>query len=99
MCPFEKYGNLATHGFFCNLLQLLSQYGVSLRLPQDSLIQVLWVDDHPFMAAVSDTGIFLSAELVAINIFPHHKRVYSIGDIVCCYGLTAKPSMLTVAES
>ena len=98
LCPFEKYGDLATHGFFRHLWQLLSCYGVSLRLPQESLIPVLWVDDHPFMVAVSDTGVFSSAELVAINIFRHHKRVYLIRDIVSCDGLTDKPSMLTMAE-
>ena len=71
--PFEKYGALATHGFFRNLWQLLSKYGVSLRLPRDSSISVLRVNDRPQREAVVDTGIFSSAELVAINRFRHHK--------------------------
>ncbi len=95
---FEKYGALATHGFFRNLWQLLSRYGVSLRLPQDSLISVLRIDDRPLMEAVADTGIFSSMELVAINRFCHHKQVHSIGDMVCCDGLTIKPLMLTMTK-
>ena len=70
---FEKYGTLATHGFFRNLWQLLSKYSVSLRLPRDSSISVLRVNDRPQREAVVDTGIFSSAELVAINRFRHHK--------------------------
>ena len=74
----EKYGALATHGFFRNLWQLLSRYDGSLWLPQDSSSSVLRVDDRPLMEAVADTGIFSSAELVAINRFCHHKGVHSI---------------------
>ena len=70
---FEKYGNLVTHGFFQNLWQLLSQYGVSLRLPQDSWISAMCVNNRPLMEALADTGIFSSPELVAINWFRHHK--------------------------
>ena len=95
---FEKYGNLATHGFFRNLWQLLSQYGVSLRLPQDSSSSVLRIDNGPLMEVLADTGIFSSAELVAINQFCHHKRVHSIGDMVCCGSLTIKLSMLTMTK-
>jgi hypothetical protein len=96
--PFEKYGALATHGFFRNLWQLLSKYGVSLRLPRDSSSSVLRIDDRPLMEAVIDTSIFSTAELVAINRFCHHKRVHSIGDMVCCDGLTIKPSMFTMTK-
>ena len=92
------YGTLATHGFFPNLWQLLSKYGVSLQLPRDSLISMLHVDDKPLMEAVVDTGIFSTAELVAINRFRHHKRVHSIGDMVCCDSLTIKLSMFTMTE-
>ena len=95
---FEKYGALATHGFFQDLWQLLSRYGVSLQLPQDSSISVLRVDDRPLMEAVADTGIFSSAELVAIILFCHHKQVHSIGDMVCCGSLTIKLSMLTMTK-
>ena len=96
--PFEKYGALATYGFFWNLWQLLSKYGASLRLPRDSSISMLRIDDRPLMEAVVDTSIFSTAELVAINWFRHHKRVHSIGDMVCCNGLTIKPSMFTMPE-
>jgi hypothetical protein len=96
--PFEKYGALATHGFFRNLWQLLSKYGVSLRLPRDSSISVLCLDDRPLMETVVDTGIFSTAELVAINQYRHHKRVHSIGDMVCCDGLTIKPTMFTMTK-
>ncbi len=95
---FKKYGALATHGFFWNLWQLLSWYGVSLWLPQDSSISVLRINNRPLMEAVADTGIFSSAELVAINRFHHHKQVHLIGDMVCCDGLTIKPLMLTMTE-
>ena len=95
---FKKYGNLATHGFFWNLWQLLSRYVVSLRLPQDSLISMLHVNDRPLMEVLADTGIFSSAELVAINRFCHHKRVHLIGGMVCCNGLTIKPLMLTMTK-
>jgi hypothetical protein len=50
------------------------------------------------MEAVVDTGIFSIAELVAINRFRHHKQVDSIGDVVCCDGLTIKPSMFTMTK-
>jgi hypothetical protein len=43
-------------------------------------------------------SIFSTAELVAINRFCHHKRVHSIGDMVCCDGLTIKPSMFTMTK-
>ncbi len=59
---------------------------------------MLHVDDRPLMEAVADTSIFSSAELVAINRFRHHKRVHSIGDMVCCDGLTIKPSMLMMTK-
>ena len=95
---FEKYGNLVTHGFFQNLWQLLSQYGVSLRLPQDSSSSVLRIDNGPLMEVLANTGIFSSAELVAINQFCHHKQVHSIGDMVCCGSLTIKLSMLTMTK-
>ena len=95
---FEKYGALATHGFFRNQWQLLSKYGVSLRLPRDSSISVLCINDRPLMEAVADTSIFSSAELVAINRFCHHKRVHSIGDMVCYGGLTIKPLMFTMTK-
>ena len=50
------------------------------------------------MEAVADTSIFSSAGLVAINRFCHHKRVHSIGDMVCCDGLTIKPLMFTMTK-
>ena len=95
---FEKYGALVTHGFFWNLWQFLSKYGVSLRLPRDSLISVLCVNDRPLMEAVVDTGIFSSTEIMAINRFRHHKRVHSIADLVCCNSLTIKPLMFTMTK-
>jgi hypothetical protein len=71
---------------------------MSLRLPRDSSISVLHVDDRPLMEAVADTGLFSSAELVAISWFRHHKQLHSIGDMVCCNGLTIKPSMFTMTK-
>jgi hypothetical protein len=59
---------------------------------------MLRVDDRPLMEAVVDTGIFTTADLVAINRFRHHKQVHSIGDMVCCDGLTIKPSMFTMTK-
>ncbi len=95
---FEKYGALATHGFFQNLWQLLFKYGVCLRRPRHSSISVLPVNDRPLIEAVVDTGIFSTAELVVINRFCHHKQVHSIGDMVCCDGLTIKPLMFTITK-
>jgi hypothetical protein len=59
---------------------------------------MLRVDDRPLMEAVVDTGIFSSAEIMAINRFLHHKRVHSIADMVCCDGLTIKPLMFTMTK-
>ena len=59
---------------------------------------MLRVDDRPLMEVVADTGIFSSAELVAINRFCHHKQVHLIVDMVCCDGLTIKPLMLTMTK-
>jgi hypothetical protein len=50
------------------------------------------------MEAVADTSIFSSVGLVAINRFRHHKQVHSIGDMVCCNGLTIKPLMFTMTK-
>ncbi len=95
---FETLGGLATHGFFKNLWQLLSRYGVTLHLPLSTEIPLLREDDRPFMEAVSSTGLFTTEELIGINRFRHWKKVHSIGDLVSCDGLTVKPSMLTSQE-
>jgi hypothetical protein len=91
---YGLYGFLASHGFFKNLWQLLSWYGVSLRMPQSADIPLLWVNDRPLMHAVTATGIHTPAELIEINWFQHYKCVYLVADMVCCDGLTIKPSML-----
>jgi hypothetical protein len=91
---YGSYGFLASHGFFKNLWQLLSQYGVSLRMPQSANIPLLRVDNRPLMDAVTATGIYTPAELIKINRFRHYKCVYLVADMVCCDGLTIKLSML-----
>ncbi len=96
--PYNKLGCLATHGFFRNLWQLLSRYGVTLSLPQSTSIPLLWEHDRPLMEAVTSTELFTTKELEQINQFRHCKKVYSIGDLVSCNGLTIKPSMTTPRE-
>jgi hypothetical protein len=42
---YKSLGYLASHGFFKNLLQLLSRYGVTLHLPLTLAIPLLWEDN------------------------------------------------------
>jgi hypothetical protein len=85
--PYNKLGCLATHGFFRNLWQLLSRYGVTLSLPQSTSIPLLREHNRPLMEAVTSTELFTTKELEQINQFRHWKKVYSIGDLVSCDGL------------
>ena len=96
--PYNELGCLATHGFFRNLWQLLSRYGVTLSLPQSTSIPLLREYDRPLMEAVTSAGLFTTKELVQINRVRHWKKVYSIGDLVSCDGLMIKPSVTTPRE-
>jgi hypothetical protein len=93
-CLYGSYGFLASHGFFKNLWQLLSRYGVSLRMPQSANIPLLRVDNRPLMDAVTAMGTYTPAELIKINRFQHYKCVYLVANMVCYDGLTIKLSML-----
>jgi hypothetical protein len=95
---YDSLGCIASHCFFKNLWQLLSQYSVTLNLPSDSAIPLLQEEDQPFMDAIQATSIFTTPELVDINQFCHWKKAHLIGDIVSCDGLTIKPTMITRTE-
>ena len=43
---FEDYGDLATHGFFRNLWQLIRLYGVKFRIHATFDIPLLWEDNR-----------------------------------------------------
>jgi hypothetical protein len=90
---FDDYGDLATHGFFRNMWQLLRMFGVKFRIHDTFDIPLLRKDDHTIMDSVADTGMFSKSELVRLNRFQHHKKVHSIGDLTQCNGLTVDPVM------
>ncbi len=56
---FISFGRLATHGFFCNLWELLHRYGVVFCLHSDFDILLLWELDRTLMDAVHNTGLFI----------------------------------------
>jgi hypothetical protein len=95
---FEDYGDLATHGFFRNMWQLLWLFGARFRICDTFDIPLLWQDDRAVMEAIADTGIFLQGELVRINRFHHHKKVHSIGNLTQCEGITVHPTMFLREE-
>jgi hypothetical protein len=55
---FISFSRLTTHGFFCNLWELLHRYGVVFCLHPDFDIPLLWEQDRTLMDALHDTGIF-----------------------------------------
>ncbi len=72
---FEDYGDLATHGFFRNMWQLLQLFGVWFQLCNTFDIPLLRQDHRAVMEAIVDTGIFLQGEHVRINRVCHHKKI------------------------
>jgi hypothetical protein len=92
---FISYGRLATHGFFCNLWELLHQYGVLFCLHSNFDIPLLREQDCTLMDADHDTGIFDWREQETLNQYRHFKRVHSINDMVCGDCQTINPTMLT----
>jgi hypothetical protein len=55
---FISFGRLATHGFFCNLWELLHRYGVVFCLHYNFNILLLREQDCTLMDAVHNTGMF-----------------------------------------
>jgi hypothetical protein len=95
---FENYGDLATHGFFRNMWQLLQLVGAQFRKCNTFDILLLWQEDRAAMEAIVDTGIFSQRELVRMNRFCHHKKMHSIGDMTQCNGITVHPTMFLQEE-
>jgi hypothetical protein len=95
---FDNYGDLATHGFFQNMWQLPRMFGVKFRIHDTFDIPLLCKDNHTIMDLVADTGIFSKSELVRLNRFQHHKKVYSIEDLTQCNGLKVDPVMFLREE-
>ncbi len=92
---FISFGKLATHRFFCNLLELLHRYGDMFCLHSDFDIPLLRKQDRTLMDAVHDTRIFDLQEQETLYCYRHFKEVHSIGDMVCSNGHTINPTMLT----
>jgi hypothetical protein len=92
---FISFGRLTTHGFFCNLWELLHRYGVVFCLHSNFDIPLLQKQDRTLMDAVHDTGIFDWREQETLNRYRHFKGAHSIGDVVCSNGHTINPTMLT----
>ena len=90
---FEDYGDLATHGFFRNLWQLIRLYGVKFRIHATFDIPLLQEDNRTIMDSVTDTSIFSRGELVRLTRYWHHKKVHSLGDLTQCDGITVGPVM------
>jgi hypothetical protein len=55
---FDSCSDLATHGFFQNMWQLLRMFGVNFRIQDTFDIPLLQKDDRTIMDSVADTGIF-----------------------------------------
>ena len=91
-------GCLATHSFFQNLWQILLWYGITLHLPNTTVIPLSHEDDQPMMDVIDIAGILTTKELVEITRFCRWKKVHSIGNLVMCDGLTVRPSMVTRTE-
>jgi hypothetical protein len=91
---FLSFGRLATHGFFCNLWELLHRYEVMFCLHSNFDILLLQEQDRTLMDAVHDTKIFDRREQETINWYRHFKGVHSIGDMLCSNGHTIDPTML-----
>ena len=91
--PFKSLGNLATHGFFQNLWELLDLFGVSLRIHNIFDIPLLRVDDRMIMDAVVKTDIFTARELDQVNRVRYHKKATSVADLTCCDGITIKSDL------
>jgi hypothetical protein len=89
------FGRLVTHGFFCNLWELLHRYGVVFCLHSNFDIPLLWEQESTLIDAVHDTEIFDWREQETLNWYRHYKRVHSIGDMLCSNGHTIDPTMLT----
>ncbi len=92
---FLSFGRLATHGFFCNLWELLHRYEVVFCLHSNFDILLLQEQDHTLMNAVNDTNIFDPREQETLNWYRHFKGVHSIKDMVCSDGHTVDPTMPT----
>jgi hypothetical protein len=92
---FISFDRLATHGFFCNLWELLHRYGVVFCLHYNFNILLLREQDRTLMDAVHDTRIFDRREQETLNWYRHFKGVHSIGDMVCSHGHTIDLTMLT----
>ena len=95
---FKNYGDLATHGFFHNLWQLIRLYGVKFRIHATFDIPLLWEDDKTIMDLVTDTDIFSRGELVRLNRYRHYKKVHSLEDLTQCNGITVGPVMYSRDE-
>jgi hypothetical protein len=91
---FISFGRLTTHGFFCNLRELLHRYGVMFHLHCNFDMLLLREQECTLMDAVHDTGIFDQWEQETLNWYKHFKRVHKIGYMVCSDGQTINPTML-----
>ena len=92
---FVVFGQLATHGFFRNLWELLHWYGIIFLIYADFDILLLREHDRSLMDAVHNNGVFDQYEEATINRYHHFKGVHSIRDMVYNDGLIINPVMLT----
>jgi hypothetical protein len=92
---YERYGDLATGGWWKQLWFLSQRYDVCLQLGSKWLIPLLRVGDRALMEVICSTDLFTRAEWCSINRVRKFKGVHSLADITLCDGKTIDPWVYT----